>query len=551
MRQINNLADCVYRIVLILMSVILCIGLLLYVQTTSAAAAELTVDSEEEKFTREYDEQQGIVKVQLVYVDSENQSHILKQGCGFFIGSADEGRYILTSYHTVHMSDAEKQAAIEAYAIENNRWNTRTQIVLQQDLVIDVSIENGSETMDVAFIKPGDALGQITTLYLCEELYYSMDLPVHSYGFSDQVQADSDMIRSEGVVKDWMTDAGIHYLQHSITVDEHNVGAPLINEQGEVIGMNVFHEGGTYAIQISDIIQLLDTLGIPYNEPVSVNLDILQAAMTAYNAQDFTGYSEDSIAICRNLYIQAQELEQSISSGEITVYSQDEADQLGRELQVSIEQLKKPELISRQALLLVIIVAGILVAVIVVLIIVMNSHRKKYQAYMQEQHQTPEQRLNMKGRELTSDTLKVSGTYLPVNRTLGEIQGIQDTQKPYNETTVLNSSAVSPHQEGKLLKQGGAVLIRCKTGDVIPITKSSYVIGKSSEQADYGVQGNAGISRRHVCIRQTPDGYYIQDLKTTNGTYVDGSRVSWDKDVKLYDGSIIRMADEEFEFRIQ
>ena len=190
-------------------------------------------------------------------------------------------------------------------------------------------------------------------------------------------------------------------------------------------------------------------------------------------------------------------------------------------------------------------------AVIVVLIIVMNSHRKKYQAYMQEQHQTPEQRLNMKGREPISDTLKVSGTYLPVNRTLGEIQGIQDAQKPYNETTVLNSSAVSPHQEGKLLKQGGAALIRRKTGDVIPITKSSYVIGKSSEQADYGVQGNAGISRRHVCIRQTPDGYYIQDLKTTNGTYVDGSRVSWDKDVKLLDGSIIRMADEEFEFRIQ
>lgn len=506
---------------------------------------------EQEAFSKEYDEQQGVVIVQLLYVDSDNQSHTLKQGCGFFIGSEEEGRYILTNYHTVHLSDAEKQAALEEYAIENGRLNTRTQVILRQDLSIDVSYENGSEAMDVAIMKPGSSLGQITTLQLCEEPYYSVDAPVHSYGYQTQSPAGSDIIRSDGVIEDWMTETGVHYIQHSIAVNDFNTGAPLINEQGEVIGMNVLHTAETYAIQISEIIQLLDTLGIPYNEPIKIDLDILQDAMAAYEEQDFSGYSEESVAVCQSLYAQAEELEYSIESGEVTVYSQDEVNQLGSELAASIEQLEKPEWISRQALILVIMVAGVLVAAIVVLIIIMSSRRKKYQAYMQEQHQTPEQRLNMQGMVSVDDTLKVSGSYLPVNRTLGEIQGTQDTQKTYSETTVLNSSTISPIQERKILRQGSASLIRIKTGDIIPITKSSYVIGKSTEQADYGIQGNAGISRRHVCIKQTSDGYYIQDLKTTNGTYVDGSRVSWDKDVKLLDGSIIRMADEEFEFRIQ
>ena len=45
------------------------------------------------------------------------------------------------------------------------------------------------------------------------------------------------------------------------------------------------------------------------------------------------------------------------------------------------------------------------------------------------------------------------------------------------------------------------------------------------------------------------DGYYIQDLETTNGTYVNGMRVAPGRYVKLTDGSTIKMAEEEFEFK--
>ena len=45
------------------------------------------------------------------------------------------------------------------------------------------------------------------------------------------------------------------------------------------------------------------------------------------------------------------------------------------------------------------------------------------------------------------------------------------------------------------------------------------------------------------------DGYYIQDLDTTNGTFVNEMRVMPGRYVKLVNGYTVRMAEEEFEFR--
>lgn len=45
------------------------------------------------------------------------------------------------------------------------------------------------------------------------------------------------------------------------------------------------------------------------------------------------------------------------------------------------------------------------------------------------------------------------------------------------------------------------------------------------------------------------DGYYIQDLDTTNGTYVNDIRVMPERYMKLDPGNIIRLAEEEFEYK--
>ena len=55
-----------------------------------------------------------------------------------------------------------------------------------------------------------------------------------------------------------------------------------------------------------------------------------------------------------------------------------------------------------------------------------------------------------------------------------------------------------------------------------------------------------GISRRHVLITATADGYTIRDLKSQNGTYVNGERVD---ERPLVDGDRITIGDVTLVFR--
>jgi len=49
-----------------------------------------------------------------------------------------------------------------------------------------------------------------------------------------------------------------------------------------------------------------------------------------------------------------------------------------------------------------------------------------------------------------------------------------------------------------------------------------------------------GVSQRHASIRKTEDGYEILDLNSTNGTQLNGVRLSPNQPYKLESGSVIR-----------
>jgi hypothetical protein len=71
-------------------------------------------------------------------------------------------------------------------------------------------------------------------------------------------------------------------------------------------------------------------------------------------------------------------------------------------------------------------------------------------------------------------------------------------------------------------------------GQHYPLTAEVTVIGRSSE-TDLPLD-DTGVSRRHAEIRRTPHGYELVDLGSTNGSFVNGERVSA---VALTDGSLI------------
>lgn len=525
--------------------------LLMSVNTYVYAIEEKT--EEGTNLSEAYDERQGIVQIQLVYIDGNNQTHILKRGCGFFIGDEGTGEYVLTNYSGVTLTEDEKNAYLTQFGLESGRLDTKLRAVIKKDITINFSYENGSQAMDLAILRPNDSLGKVTNIRLSEEEHYDSGISVYTLGFQNISDGSMEVIRNEGNLDDWTTINDIHYLKHTAVINENNHGGPLLNEKGQVIGFNVSQTSGGYyySLQISEVIELLDTLGIVYNSAIVVDSAGLEEAMAEYAELDLTKYTEESVYACDELYEQAENLLVQIEQGDITSYTQENINSLQQGLLEGMDGLEKKGMTTNQLIILFVIIVILLLLVVIGLIILLVIKKRKFNEELEKsQHISPAEKLNMQERVSPDSVQEQSKTYLPVNRTLTEITSLNNTAPAFTETTVLNADALpNPMQDASMLR-AWPVLVRLKTGDVIQISKSSFIIGKSSEQADYCISGNTSISRKHICIKRMEDGYYVQDLKTTNGTYVDGLKVSWDKDVRLSNGCIIKMADEEFEFKI-
>jgi pSer/pThr/pTyr-binding forkhead associated (FHA) protein len=94
------------------------------------------------------------------------------------------------------------------------------------------------------------------------------------------------------------------------------------------------------------------------------------------------------------------------------------------------------------------------------------------------------------------------------------------------------------------MTDSGFSLINTTSGNHVPVT-GSIVIGRS---ADCDLQVQQGLlSRRHAQLHVQPDGVWLEDLKSANGTFVNGVRI--DAKTLLKAGDRIRFDVAEFEFQ--
>jgi len=71
------------------------------------------------------------------------------------------------------------------------------------------------------------------------------------------------------------------------------------------------------------------------------------------------------------------------------------------------------------------------------------------------------------------------------------------------------------------------------------------VIGKSRKSADCIIDDST-ISRVHLRINEESDGYYIEDLNSTNGTFLNGEKVKPHMPLKITVGDSIRLSKIEY-----
>ena len=94
-----------------------------------------------------------------------------------------------------------------------------------------------------------------------------------------------------------------------------------------------------------------------------------------------------------------------------------------------------------------------------------------------------------------------------------------------------------------------ASLYRLLTNEVISINKPVFRIGKERSYSDYFVANNDKVSRSHADIITRRGRYFIVDLNSKNGTYINDVPVPVQQEVEIHFGDRIRLANDEFEFR--
>ena len=84
----------------------------------------------------------------------------------------------------------------------------------------------------------------------------------------------------------------------------------------------------------------------------------------------------------------------------------------------------------------------------------------------------------------------------------------------------------------------------------LSIDSNPYIVGKKGDRVN-GVLKNSSVSRIHASIRETNGRYFLSDMNSTNGTFINGRRLEINETVALEDGDRVGFAGTVLLFRNQ
>ncbi len=124
-------------------------------------------------------------------------------------------------------------------------------------------------------------------------------------------------------------------------------------------------------------------------------------------------------------------------------------------------------------------------------------------------------------REAVTTAMTADATIRQTSPKFGSESTIQD--EPGDDTNLLLASEERLLSYSDMVRPLVAQLKVDHDGTVIPLTDSEYLLGRHREN---NIQlTDPGVSGFHARIYRGPEGYVIEDLKSRNGTWLNGARV--------------------------
>ena len=124
----------------------------------------------------------------------------------------------------------------------------------------------------------------------------------------------------------------------------------------------------------------------------------------------------------------------------------------------------------------------------------------------------------------------------------------------FGETTVLGGGAIgettvltAAQNPNKMIAPH---LIRKKNNEKISLNKPVFRVGKERSYVDYFIGDNTAISRSHANFITREGEYFVVDTNSTNHTFVNGTMIQSNVETAIAHGDTIRLANEDFEFKL-
>lgn len=466
----------------------------------------------------------GIIQVRLYYVDNAGNSYCLQTGSGFLLGASSGATTVITNHHVISLTDEDKAYWTETFGVDffnSNEVNMEARVAVKRDVEIVTSYVNGSEQTDFAILELAQPIYDRAPLKVAnsDELVETQN--VYALGFpgaastaeDDSVYTVEDVTISNGIVGKFQTINNIEFILHNAELGRGNSGGPLVDSNGAVVGVNTL----TYAddaaryyssIEINEIASVLDALGI------------------AYEKADGVAPAPEPTP---------EPTPEPAPAPEPTPEPAPAPEPTPEPTPAVAEVEEGPNM-----LLIGGIAGGVaLVAVVVVLVVVLSKKNKK--------PVTPAAPISMGGPVPPVPPVPKAGQ-APVPPSFSNTMSMMDTGA--GETSVLGGGAGETSVLGGGAMQPMATLIRKKNGETANITKPLFIIGKERQKVDFCVPDNNSVSRNHANIICKGGVYYLVDKNSTNYTFVNGNKLNPNQEVKLNSGDKIKLADEEFEFRV-
>lgn len=434
----------------------------------------------------------GVVEVQSGFLDSKGKFFMMKSGSGFLIANNTNAASIVTSYSNVSNTPHAIKKYCKKHSVdtENMQLSNHIQIVVKADVTSEAEIVLKSAQKDYCVLSVANGVSQKESLKLGDSTNAAVSDPVYAYGFLKETGMQ------EGGAGD--SEADVKMLEGTLTENETELDqnaylrytAPIT--QGYVGGPLLDTDG--YVIGLNCRKSTEDDTGTAYALPINEIRTVLDNFSVAYSSR-----SDDEAYVA----LQAQYKEYMVLY-EAGGYKRDSLEAMQKALAVAEEVLQQEEpkeaeleetsqmlFDARKALVpkmkkltVLIIAAGICDGILFLWLLILVVTNAKEKRKMQ---------------------------------------------------------AALGLSEGRML-----YLKRKKTGQSIPIRQGTFIMGKNPQDTDYCITDNQTVSRKHAVLYEKNGSWYVDDLDSLNGTYVNGSRIVSGSAVRLKNGDEIALSDESF-----